>query len=394
MKQVLTIVLLALGLTARAQGLSVSDGSVEYNYNASEVGDMAVSATAVTVGGKSYATNSYSTLYVTDEAQDDNSVNVVYNGTTALVSIAGNIADIVSAKVNGAHVTLLQSASASEEITYTLSGSSTNGSLYMDGKLKATFVLNGLSLHNPDSCAINIQDGKRIDLKIKDGTTNSLSDGLTGTDDGTDAHKAALYIQGHTEMSGGGELVITGNVKNGFTSHEYLLLKKSVGTLTITSHAKDCINCGEYYEQKGGTVTLYADADGGRALNCDGDVTVSGGYIEGVTVGGISGENTDDERKPHALATDGNIEITGGEMYFASMNNKSFKADDLFKINGGTLMGVGAKSVTPSVASTQSYTSYTKQKVTAGATLTYDGVSFKVPSTFSLTSAHIVVSGN
>lgn len=450
MRRSLTLIIgMLLTCHVFAQTLNVNLGQVTYAYPASDVGNAAVSSSAVTIESKAYSISNISSITVDDSSVEDNTVSVSYSGSSATVVIAGNLADIVSATVNGAHVTLLQAASATEEITYTLSGSSTDGSLYMDGSLKATFVLDGLTLHNPDSAAINIQDGKRIEFVMNEGTTNTLTDGLSGTDDGTDAHKACLYVQGHTEFSGAGSLSVTGNVKHAITSHEYCIVKKSAGAITIKSAVSDGFHVNQYYEQRGGTVTIYALGDGidvaldddtttenngqiiisggtlsvtapsddsdamkceddftmtggtvtllatgagGRALNVDGSVAISGGYIEGVATGDVYDSGGTDERKPHALSADESITVSGGEVYFASAKNKSLKTDSMLLLYGGTVMGIGGKSVTPAASSTQGYKTYTGVKVTGGSTVTYNGVSFTVPSSFSQSSAYILVS--
>ncbi len=449
-RTVYAIFCMMLSCHAFAQTLNVNLGQVTYAYQAASVGDAAVSTSTVTIGSKAYQISDISSIKVEDSTVEDNTVSVTYSGSSATVVIAGNLDDIVTAKVSGAHVTLLQ-GDATDEITYTLSGTTTDGSLYMDGSLKATFVLDGVSISNPDSAAINIQDGKRIEFVLSEGTTNTLSDGLSGTDDGTDAHKACLYVQGHTEFSGAGTLTVNGNVKHGITSHEYCQVKKSAGTITVKASAGDGLHVGQYYEQRGGTVTVTAGSDGldvslddddtaenngqviisggelditvtsdesdalkceddfsmtagtvtllatgagGRAMNIDGKVAISGGYIEGVASGAVYDSGGDDERKPHALSADESITISGGEAYFASAKNKAFKTDSMLLLNGGTIMGIGGKSTTPAAASSQGYSTYTGKSVTAGSTVSYDGVSFTVPSSFSVSSAYILVSAS
>ncbi|MCD7714412.1 MAG: carbohydrate-binding domain-containing protein [Prevotella sp.] len=446
MKRALPFFLLLIAAGATAQTLNVNTGQVTYAYPADELGDVTVAGTELTIAGTTYAVADISSMAVDTVAVADNAVSVVYNDDAATVVIAGNLAGIVSAAVDGAHVTLLQ-GDASDEITYTLSGSSSDGSLYMDGSLKATFVLAGVTLSNPDSAAINIQDGKRIAIELADGTTSTLTDGLTGTDDGSDGHKACLYVQGHTEFSGAGELVVNGNVKHGITSHEYCLLKKSVGAITINS-ANDGFHIDQYFEQKGGeitvnskgdgidvsatddktdenngqiiisggtltstvsgetsyamkcdstftmsdgTVKLLATGDGGRALNVNGSASISGGYIEGVTMGGIYDEDGPDEKKPHAMAVDEDVTFTGGEIYFASMSNKGFKIDGTFLINGGTILGIGGKEAdTPSSDSQQVFKTYSKQTDLSGE-VTYDDVVFTLPTGFEISSKGYVL---
>ncbi len=447
MKRALPFLLLLLAATATAQTLNVNIGQVTFAYPAEGLGDVLVTASDITIGGKAYSIDDISSMGIDDVTVDDNTVSVVYNGATASVVIAGSLADVVSASVNGAHVTLLQ-GDTNDEITYTLGGSSDDGSLYMDGAYKATFVFDGLMLHNPDSAAVNIQDGKRIAFELVEGTTNTLSDGLSGDDDGTDAHKACVYVQGHTEISGAGTLTVTGNVKHGITSHEYLQVKKSAGAITVTA-VNDGFHVDQYYEQKGGEVSitssgdgidvsetdddsdenngkiiisggtlditatgetsdamkcdtdvlisggttkLLATGDGGRALNVNGSVNISGGYIEGVTLGGIYDEDGGDERKPHGMAVDEDLTIEGGEVYFASMSNKSFKVDGAFAIKGGTLMGIGNKAADDPTDDSQSYNTYKKVEVTGGSTVSYDGVSFTVPEDFAVSSANVIVS--
>ena len=104
-------------------------------------------------------------------AAADNVVEIVYNGTTATVSVAANISNYVTDQSNGsAHVKLVQSQNVNAsvgEITYILSGSSTDGEFYLEGSYKATVELNGLTLTNPTGPAINLQNGKRIEVSAK-----------------------------------------------------------------------------------------------------------------------------------------------------------------------------------------------------------------------------------
>ncbi len=488
MKRIIAILLgVCLAGSSFAQTLNVNQGSVTYAIPATQMGEAVVSGNAITIGKKTYNTDDITTITVDDSAVNDNSVAVNYNGSSAQVVIAGNIAHLVSAKVTGAHVTLLQSADATDEITYTLSGSSSDGSLYMNGKLKATFVLNGLSLTNPDSCAINIQDGKRIALVLAEGKTNTFTDGIKVADDGSDAHKACFYVDGHPEFSGAGTLTINGKVKHGFCSDEYCLVKASAGTITVASAPSDGFHIGQYFMQKGGTinitstgdgvdvgakkdataefngqvflnggsltinangaaskgvkcdasmeitdgvvnvtckgdayydtaeaditssaalkctgtftmtggnVTLLATGKGGKLVNSDGSVTISGGKISGAACGDMYVYSTELDTKAHAIKTDGDINIAGGEVYVAASEDdgKAFKTDFKLNITGGTLMGIGGKKSAAYSGSTQGSKTYTGVNVKSGATVSYDGVSFTVPSEYSNTDAKVIVS--
>ncbi len=433
--------------TALAQSVNVNVGNVSYAYglNSSTIGTLSTSS--VTLGQKTFALSDVTSITTSTASVADNTVSVSYNGTTASVVIAGNLDALVEAKVSGAHVTLLQSADVTNEITYTLSGTTTNGSFFMDGSLKATVVLAGVTIANPDSAAINIQNGKRINVTLQSGTSNTLSDGITGTDDGTDAHKACMYFQGHPEFEGTGSLTVNGNVKHGIQTHEYCQLGSTTGTINITA-VSDGLHVTEYYEQRGGTVTITAASDGvdvdmstdttvenngnvilsggtltatatgetsdaitcegsytqtagtvyalasgagSKALKTDGDATISGGTFTGFSTGAIYAEDTTDEKKSHAVSSDGTITISGGTVRTGSKTGKALKADVSLLLNGGTTLGLGAKKSAPSSASTLSYTEKSGATVTSGGTFTVSGLSVTVPTGFSLTGGYYVV---
>lgn len=452
-KHIIALISVLAAFSANAQNLNVTSGNVTYSYSLENVGEAAFAGgTSFGIQGKTFNLNAPYNLVVNAATIADNNVQVIYDGDKATVTIAGNIATKVDAVVKGAHVTLLQSGTVDEEITYTLKGSSNNGSLYMDGNFKSTFVLDGLTLNNPDSAAINIQDGKRINVVLNAGTTNTLTDGIRVADDGTDAHNACLYVNGHTEFSGEGTLNLTGNVKHAFTSDEYCQVKKSAGTIkvisakgdgfhigqylqlqggkieissvgdgvdvgakkdpstenngeliiesgtltaTVSGDSSDAMKCEGAFTQSGGTLVLKALGNGGRPLSADGAVSISGGRFEGVACGGlwVNPSDSTDDRKGHGIKSDASITISGGEVYVGASFKKgvAFKTDYVFAINGGTVMGIGAKASTPSLSSSQASKTYTAT-VAEGATVSFDGVTYKVPAEYSCSAASILVS--
>ena len=314
MKKLLTAALVATAIGVQAQTVNVNQGSVTYAIPAAEAGQMPFgNATTLTIGERTYTLNDITNITIDDTKVDNNTVKVTYNGETAHVVIAGNIAPYVEATVKGAHVALIQDYEyEGDEITYELSGSSDNGSFWMDGKLKASFLLNGLTLHNPDSAAINIRDGKRISLELAEGTANSISDGEGGD------WKACLMVKGHTELKGGGSLTIEGNTGHAFWGKEYIEVKKTFGTLNITKAIGDGINVNQYFEMKGGTISISGVGDDGIQLSYDtdddgnivdedentGEASLKGGTLTINTTGAGS----------KGIKTEGRFLMTGGEL--------------------------------------------------------------------------------
>ena len=167
MKQVIIAILtLASFCSARAQMLNVetADG-VTYKFPAAQTGDMTYNATgdSVTIMNKRLAVSDITAMKVDDSSMSDDSVSVVYDGASAKIYVAGNIAQYLTPAVSGAHVNIAAAETLAREITYNLSGTSTDGEFYMSGSYKATVELDGLTLKNQNpvtsGAAVHIQNG-------------------------------------------------------------------------------------------------------------------------------------------------------------------------------------------------------------------------------------------
>ncbi|MBR2193178.1 MAG: carbohydrate-binding domain-containing protein [Bacteroidaceae bacterium] len=369
-KNIAFVLALALATTAQAQVLDVKQGNVTYRYNAKDCGDMTYNnGTSLSIGSRTFSLTDVELVSVDlSNSIKDNSVSVTYSDTKAEVVIAGNIAPYITATVtNGTHVSILE-AGCADEITYTLSGSCSNGSFYQDGDLKATFVLNNLSLTNPSGAAINIDDGKRIAIELEG--SNSLADGSSNTD------KGALMVNGHSEFTGSGTLSIAGNgTKHAFWADEYILLKKTMtGGITITKATKDGINVNQYLKIKGGSLTISGVGDdgiqigmegdkseddgkflmsdgtlsvtvpssvgGGKCVKADSTIVISGGTLTlKAQASSIYDSSTHDYTIGAGLSSDANIDISGGNITISNSGSYShgIKADGTLSISGGDI---------------------------------------------------------
>lgn len=249
-------------MTISAQTMNIVSGSVTTAVSASEDAmTYTADGTKITVAGRTFAVSDIDRIYIDESQVEDNTVTVTYSGTSASVVVAGNIASHLTTTVNGGHVAIIQDDEVSNEITYTLQGSSTAGSFWMDGSLKTSLVLNGVTLTNPDSAAINIRCGKRISVELVDGTTNTLTDGTGGS------QKACFAVKGHTEFKGAGTLNITGRTAHAFWGKEYVQVKASTGAINILGAVGDGFNVNQYFLQNGGTITIKGVGDDGIAVS-------------------------------------------------------------------------------------------------------------------------------
>ena len=308
----------------------------------------------------------------------DNSVTVSYNGSTATVTVDDNVAQYLTVTQSGAHVSIAQSSDVTEEITYTLTGTSTDGEFYMSGSYKATIELNGLTLTNTtpvySGAAVHIQNGKRINVKVITGTTNTLTDATSGS------QKGCLYVKGHAEFKQQGTLNVVGRLNHGIKAGEYISIKNA--TINITSAEGDGISCNQYFLMESGSVSISGTGDDGIQCDLDGDtstgmtvnhededsgnVYVSGGtltincpavaakgiksvgdiyisdnaVINVTTTGKGMWDTTDLEAKAACgLNADGNITISGGTITLTATGSggKGMSCDNFLTITGGDI---------------------------------------------------------
>ena len=429
----LMIAVFVLTIAAGAQTLNVNVGNVTYKFPSAQTGDMMFSnGTTLTIINKEFPVDEIDGMTVDYTSVTDNTVGVSYNGSVATITVAGNVAQYLTITQEGAHVSIAQSDDLAQEITYTLTGTTSDGEFYMSGSYKATIELNGLTLTNVtpvySGAAVHIQNGKRINVKVVNGTTNTLVDAASGS------QKGCLYVKGHAEFKQNGTLNIVGNVKHGIKAGEYISVKNA--TINVTSAVGDGISCNEYFLMESGAVNISGTDDDGIQCDLDGDTSTgmttnhededSGNiYIEGGTITvnctalaakGIKGEGDiyiseepvinvttsgngtwdEDDLETKAacgISADGNIDISGGTITLTSTGSggKGMKCDGIMTISGGdiTIVTSGGLYYNDGTNENLNYTGDTDQisnsyysspkgvkagvKDTSGSTTTYSG---------------------
>ena len=269
MKKITAILFVALfAISATAQTLDVKMPGVTYRFNAADCGDMTYgdNGTTLTISGKTFTVDGNSiTIDPTGTSLKDHCVEVAYDGTSASIVAAGDLIDSLTVSVEAAKVNIKQHDDLAQEITYTLSGNSSDGQFYMAGSYKATVELNGLNLTNTTGAPIYINNGKRIDLSVKKGTENTLTDAAASTD------KGCLYCKGHLEMKGKGSLTIYayGSKAHGIKTGEYCEMKNC--TVNILVATKDGLNCNQYFTMESGTLNVSGVGDDGIQVSYEYD---------------------------------------------------------------------------------------------------------------------------
>lgn len=309
-------------------------------------------------------------------------VNINWQDNAATVTVSDDIQSLVKVKVNGGDVSVEQDAAVAEEITYRLSGQCDNGSFVHKGDFKIALSLEGLQLASQTGSAMQIKNGKRIAVVLKEGTDNVLTDKDGGS------QKGCMVVKGHCEFQGGGTLTINGRGKHAYKGDEYVELKASLGMMNINSTVKDGIHIDDYFEMKGGVlnitttgggywddedletkasscintatyavihdgkINLLSTGSGGKGIKCDSTFTMNGGTLTARTTGAryiyenYDGDPTDVDNipdslknSPKAVKADLGICINGGTMnlYTAQDGGEGLESKDTLTISGGDI---------------------------------------------------------
>ncbi len=392
-RYLLTGVLLTTMTFAYAETFNVKVGNVTYSVPVEDAGEMYYTGgKTLTILGKELQLDQISGMTVEDTTVDENTIVVTYSGNTAYAKVDARIAKYVDIDITGAAVDIVQSSDLSAdnggELTYVLEGSSDNGSFSMSGTYKATVQLSGLTLTNPSGAPIDIQNGKRIKLKVTKGTTNKLTDGADGS------QKGCLSCKGHLEIQNKGSLEVVGNTAHAIYAKEYITIKES--DVTITKAVKDGLNCNQYFEMtsgtlsisgvgddgiqvsfkddtdrdeedtgsitiSGGTINVAATATAAKAIKADGDITISGGDITASVSGGGKWDSDNSKTKAAScFSADGNMTISGGSMNLTASGSggKGISADGYLLVSDGSVTAATSGGMYAYVNG-KDYTNYT-----------------------------------
>ena len=246
---------------------------------------------------------------MTGFSANDHEIVIVYQGATATVNVAEDVSQFITVDVNGADVTVEQDDEVADEITYRLMGQTDNGSFVHKGDFKITLSLEGLQLASQTGAAMQIKNGKRIAIVLKDGTENALTDKEGGD------QKACMTVKGHCEFQGGGLLTINGRGKHALKSNEYVEVKATTGRLSLFCTMKDGIHTDEFVLVKGGVLDI---------------TTTGGGYWD---------EEDSKTKAPSCINAVGSVTILGGTLNLLSTGDggKGVSSDSCFVMSGGSM---------------------------------------------------------
>lgn len=356
-----------------------------------------------------------SITFLTGEVPPDTSriIYIIYNGNS--VTVINPLANQgVNITTTGADV-IVNANSGIQDITYHLSGTTSDGSLILNSDERINLIFSGVSITNPTGAAVKIPLDVKVSVVLDDNTVSSLTDG-TGSSD-----KAAFDSNGQLLFSGSGTLNIAGIARHGIFSNDYIRILS--GTIDVTQAASDGLHA-DYFQMYSGTLNITANSAGidgdtgfieiingnvtintpqndGKSMKCDSVLTISGGTIT-LTVSGAQAKGLKSGQS--VVLSGGNINITASGATVLNQLTTGYepsycsaiKSDNTVTINDGTNLTIrctnsnnGGKGISADGLIT--INGGTTDITTAGAGATYTNSS---NTTDSYSSACIKSDGN
>lgn len=299
-------------------------------------------AAADTIAITTSAKNSQSS-YFTEKDYD-----ISYDESTASkIELSGS-----SANVSGDGVTVSGSTvTISKAGTYIISGQSDGVQIKVEADKSADvyLVLKGATMTNTDA-VISATSAGHVYLTLAEGTTNSLSDSSSNSDEKANA---ALFSKVDLTINGSGTLNVDGKKSNAIKANDTLHI--TGGTFNITS-VGDAFNVNDELNITGTTMTIDAKEHGVKVDN-DEDMTVGNMYLANNNITVTAGDDgihasgnlvIDSGTYTVKNATEGiegkSITINGGDINVYSTDdgvnaaNKNAQQSDIyFTMTGGNL---------------------------------------------------------
>lgn len=284
-------------------------------------------------------------------AQDiePSSIYVEFNNNGATVRHEVSSEDFV-VNVDGANVSIVNSSV--ENLSYYLSGTTSDGSFSLESEVAYNIILDNIELTSTTTVPLNLSKNVERNIILANSSSNIL------TDDTESDGKAVINTKGTTNISGNGTLTINANKKHGISSDNDININgvtlninhtadeskglKSDCSISLTNSDVTIVSSGSLtleeldlgydptyctaigadlnFEMNGGnlSITLPESNVAGRGIKVDGDITIFNGNVNIIShSGGDTYTNSDgeiDSYKSSCIKADGNIYFYDGNI--------------------------------------------------------------------------------
>ena len=243
---------------------------------------------------------------------------------------------------------------------YNISGTVSDGYIYIDTDENVKLVLDGVTVTNSSGAAIYCHSAKNLCVELADGTDNLLSDGSSYSLEGEeDEPNAALYSKSDLIICGNGSLSVKGNYKGGIRCNDDLTIES--GNIAVTA-VNNGIRGTDSVVIEGGNVTVTAGKDGIKSTN---DTDEDRGYVL------ISGGSVTVNAGEDGIQSEQDLSVIGGTVTVTTTGEVASGGND-WGFGGGNPWGR---------ASSSSDGDATSKGIKSGGAMTVTGGEITVSST-------------
>lgn len=356
MKKFLSVILafsLACGLLA-----GCGEQSNNNNTGSANTGTSGTNAEPVEVDFSKTDADMFTDRDAKTDYTEANSVLIALNGSSATATSN-------SVKISGSTVTI------TEEATYILSGTLTDGMIIVnaDDKAKLQIVLGGVDITSKTSAALYVLEADKVFVTLAQGTTNTLANGGTFTAIDNNNIDAAVFSKQDLTFNGSGSLTVTSPAGHGIVCKDDLVFTGGSYTVNSASHGLDANDSVRVT----GTTSFTIDA-GKDGIHCENSDDAALGFVY------ISDGTVNVEAEGDGIAAGAYIQIENGRFNLliggGSENGSKASSD-----NFGGFMGGGRPGQKPSNSTPTTDESSTSMKgIKAANSMLISGGTFSIDS--------------
>lgn len=220
---------------------------------------------------------------------------------------------------------------------YTLTGSLTEGLLFVETDEAVTLILDNATIESPEGPAIYVRKAESVIIRLAENSQNSLSD---NQDTKYETLNAVVYSKADLTLEGSGSLSVDADYQHGIRGKDDVVI--SEGTYTIEA-ALDCIHANDNLDIEGGELNLQSNGD--ECLQSETNLNINGGDVACASAGdGIRSEDSfvmnggkiDITQATEGIESKNTLEINGGEIKITSSDD-SINGANAVTVNGGTI---------------------------------------------------------
>lgn len=277
-----------------------------------------------------------SMYYFNKHKNESDNINKVLDIDT--ITDSNNIADIDYSNLKKFDIELTETLTIKTGGVYTLTGTISDGQIYIDTNDSVKLILNNVDITNKKGPAIMIENAKQVYIELTNDSVNYLTDGDNYTVNLDEEPNATIFSKDDLVLAGSGNLVISANYQDGIVSKDNL--KIIDGSYEISA-VDDAIRGKDSLVIINGSFDIESLGDGLKSTN-DSDEKLGYILIENGEFN-IVATNDGIQATTDLVINNGNFNIkTGGGSVNSSLENANwgkwgepFKNKDLVKNDDG-----------------------------------------------------------